>query len=749
MGAVVTQTYRVLLAGNPNSGKTSIFNGLTGTRHKVANYPGVTVEKREGAYTYDQCRFEILDLPGTYSLSSYSPEERVTCRELLRDEDFVTVVVVEASTLSRSLHLLGQIMQLHANPVLCLNMWDEFERSGASVDLGRLRSLLGFPVVATVGNVGTGLEDLRGAIARAAREPMRRNGRLVLGERLEQALGDVAQPLVHLPGSERTRAWTAEKLLAGDVGFTDQVAAHGEAGAAAIEAAGVWRRRLEAESGFDIVLYITERYHGFVDGLLRDVLHHPPRANAREVSDRIDQVLVHPVLGLPIFLAIMYALFWLAFRVGGAPMGWIDAGFGALGRWVTDWWPAGSTSPLQSLLVDGIIAGVGGVLVFLPNIVLLFCGLAALEDTGYMARAAFLMDRFLSRFGLHGQSFIPLMTGFGCSIPGIMATRTLRNEQDRLTTILVLPLMSCGARLPIWMLLVPAFFPPRAHAPVLWSIYLIGILLALGLAALLRRSVLKSQAAPFVLELPPYRVPTLRAMALQMVDRGWLYVRKAGTIILALSIVLWAMSAYPKPRTYEVDRDIAAGRIVVSAPVASDMPAPAESPLGVNGTPGSTAVSPDAGAGDASAISTPIVLTPEELASRRGGEDLRASFTGGLGRALEPLLRPMGFDWRLGAGLVGAFAAKEVFVAQMGIVYSLGAADESSESLRHAFQRDYSPLAGFSLMLFLLIATPCMATVAITRRETGGWKWALIQFWGLTAIGYLLAVTVYQVGRLF
>jgi ferrous iron transport protein B len=504
-----------------------------------------------------------------------------------------------------------------------------------------------------------------------------------------------------------------------------------------------WRHRLEAESGLDIMLYVTERYHGFVDGLLRQVLRRPPRADARAVSDRIDQVLVHPVLGIPIFLVIMYALFWLAFRVGEAPMGWIEGVFGLLGRGVSSLWTAGSTSPLRSLLVDGVIAGVGGVLVFLPNIVLLFFGLALLEDTGYMARAAFLMDRFLHKFGLHGQSFIPLMTGFGCSIPGIMATRTLRNEQDRLATILVLPLMSCGARLPIWMLLVPAFFPPKAHAPVLWGIYLVGILLALGLASLLRRSVLQGQVAPFVLELPPYRVPTLRAMAMQMFDRAALYMRKAGTIILAISIVLWAIAAYPKPRAYEIDRAIAAGEIVEQ-----------EEPLG-----DAVATGPatgDAAASEASpgttpaqdALRTPMVLTPEEVEARRGAEDLRASLSGRLGRALEPLLRPMGFDWRLGSGLIGAFAAKEVFVAQMGIVYSLGAADENSESLRSALQRDYSRLAGVSLMLFLLVATPCMATVAITRREAGGWKWALAQFFGLTALGYALATAVYQMGRL-
>jgi len=709
---------RILLAGNPNCGKTSIFNQLTGARHKVANYPGVTVEKRAGTFVHRGRRFELFDLPGTYSLTSYSPEERVACGEMQSDDVAVTVVVVESTLLSRSLHLLAQVMQIHANPVLCLNMWDEFEASGASLDLAQLRSLLGFPVVTTVGHLGKGIEELKEVILEAADNPVRRNGRLVLGERLERALAGVAQRLEATPVPLAARAWTAEKLLVEDPEYTDHVAAHGEAGSAAVEEAARARKRLEAETGLDMPLYVTERYHGFVDGLLREVLRRPPRADARAVSDRIDRVLVHRVLGLPIFLLIMYGLFWATFRLGETPMGWIESGFDHLGTIVSGFWPAGSASPLRSLLVDGVIAGVGGVLVFVPNILLLFLGLAALEDTGYMARAAFLMDRYLHPFGLHGQSFIPLMSGFGCSIPGIMATRTLRNERDRLTTILVLPLMSCGARLTIWMLLVPAFFAPSRRAPALLGIYLAGVILALLVALVVRKAWLKGKASPFVLELPPYRTPTARALFLQIFDRCGMYVRKAGTIILAVSVLMWAIASYPKPASYAIDRDLATGTVVVG------------DPAGQPELPGVR------------------VLTESEVAAARASEDLRASITGTLGRALEPVIKPMGFDWRVGSGLIGAFAAKEVFVAQMGIVYALGGENDDAASLRSALRASYPPAAGLALMVFLLVATPCMATVAITRRETGGWKWAAVQFWGLTALGYLLAVGVYQIGRL-
>jgi ferrous iron transport protein B len=311
------------------------------------------------------------------------------------------------------------------------------------------------------------------------------------------------------------------------------------------------------------------------------------------------------------------------------------------------------------------------------------------------------------------------MTGFGCSIPGIMATRTLRNERDRLTTILVLPLMSCGARLPIWMLLVPAFFAPRYRAPALWGIYVVGVVLALLLALTLRGTWLRGKVSPFVLELPPYRLPTMRALLLQICDRAWMYVRKAGTVIFAVSVLMWVIASYPKPRTYEIDQAVASGAVAIGNPEA---------------------------AGDR--VPGVCVRSEADLASARSAEDLRASIAGQLGRFLEPALRPMGFDWRVGAGLIGAFAAKEVFVAQMGIVYALGGAEKKTESLRAALRESYPPAAGFALMLFLLVATPCMATGAITRRETGGWKWAAIQFWGLTVLGYLLATGVYQIGSL-
>lgn len=729
---IESRTTKVLLAGNPNSGKTSIFNALTGARQRVGNYPGVTVERRDGRYHDNGRSFVVTDLPGTYSLTSFSPEERITQDELINANGSVVVTVVDSTTLKRSLVLLAQILRTGANPVLCLNMADEAQSSGQQLDLHRLEELLGFPVVETIGHRGRGVEQLKDAIQRAADKPLRRPG-VRLGDRVEAAIAHIQDVLPAAEFPEKIRGWVASKLLIGEPGLTQRVRAQGRAGEEAIDVASSERERLEAETGMDAALHLTERYYGFVDGLLREVTTRSPREDAREVSDSVDRVLANRVIGVPIFLAIMYAVFWVTFTVGEYPMTWIETGFSALGSAISGLWPLGSESPIRSLLVDGIIGGVGGVIVFLPNIVLLFVGLALLEDTGYMARAAFLADRLMHRVGLHGRSFIPLMTGFGCSIPGIMATRTLENERDRLATMLVLPLMSCGARLAIWMLLIPAFFAPHWRAPILWLIYLTGIVLALAFAMLLRRTLLKGDEAPFVMELPPYRVPTLRGVVRKALDRSWIYLRKAGTIILGISVLLWFVASYPKPPSYEINREIENGTVEAFRP-APDMTesvmmerladARRDAPPGVQ------------------------VLTAAEIERHRQSEDLRYSIAGRIGRAMEPVIRPMGFDWKLGTAMIGAFAAKEVFVAQIGIVYSLGETNERSQGLRSVISREYSPLVAISLILFLLVGTPCMATVAITRRESGSWKWALLQFGGLTALAYFLSLIVYQVGRL-
>ncbi len=712
-----TTTISVALAGQPNAGKTSIFNALTGSTGNVGNYPGVTVERRSGKYNHENIRYEVIDLPGTYSLGSFSPEERVAQHELLDNTPDVLVVVVDSTVLTRSLVFFAQVLQLGANTVLALNMADEARHAGQQIDVAHMSELLGCPVVETEGHRGRGVARLREVIAQVAANPVTPRAP-VLGERLSEALASISTRLAAAQIPERGRDWIACRLLVDDRQVVERVSRLDGAGQLARQEAQQQREDLERLTNERIAVYVGERYHGFAHGLVSEIRRQGPRADARALSDSVDRVLAHRLLGLPFFFAIMYAIFWTTFTVGDQPMGWIEAGFARLGDSITGWWPATSLPALRSLVLDGIIAGVGGVVVFLPNIVLLFLGLALLEDTGYMARAAFLMDQLMHRFGLHGKSFLPLMTGFGCSVPGIMATRTLENERDRLITMLVLPLMSCGARLPIWMLLVPAFFPPQLRSPILMLIYLGGALLALVLAAVLRKTLFKGQEAPFVMELPPYRLPTWRALVNKMSERSLLYVRKAGTVILAISIVMWFITAYPRPQQFEIDTRIAAGQVEI------------------------------VDEGGAAATSTPRRITGDEAASLRAGERLRHSVAGRIGGLLEPVLEPLGYDWKLATGLLGSFAAKEVFVAQMGIIHSLGETDEESAPLRAVLARNYSPLVGVSLIIFLLIATPCMATVAVTHRESGRWRWALLQFGGLTGLAYVLALVVYQGGRL-
>jgi ferrous iron transport protein B len=635
--------HRVLLMGNPNSGKTSLFNALTGSRQRVGNYPGVTVEWRESEWRHDDQRITIRDLPGTYSLSPYSPEEVIARKELTAGQHDAVVVVVDSMILRRSFTFLLQVMQMESSVVLCLNMADEAHRAGQELDRSALQELLGIPVVETSAKHGKGIDELKAAITAAIETPAKG-----LHPDLARAIG----PL-RIVGEEET---------------------------------------------------VTEHMMGYAaaaDILIERSLIHVAREDHRRISDRIDAVVAHRVWGLPIFLAVMYAMFWMTFTLGEAPMNWIESGVAMLGGLVTNLWPGDPGSPLLSLLVDGIIAGVGGVLVFLPNIILLFLGLSLLEDTGYLARAAYISDRVLSRFGLHGKSFLPLITGFGCSIPGIMATRTIENERDRLATIFVLPLMSCGARLPIWLLLIPALFPKSLQAPMMWGVYVGGIVLAMGIALLLRGTLLKGGPTPFLLELPPYRLPTPRDILLRMVDRSLSYLRKAGTVILAISILLWILANYPQPNGYTVDTEIAAG----------------------------------------------ATYSQQEAQGLRAAEALEYSAMGRLGKFLQPAFAPLGFDARLVTASLGAFAAKEVFVSQMSIVYALGE-EGSPGDLGDKLRANYSPLVGVSMIIFLLVGTPCMATLAITRRETASWKWAWLQFGGLTALAYLLAMLAFNVGRL-
>ncbi len=700
----------VALAGNPNAGKTTIFNQLTGARHHVGNYPGVTVERKEGSVKCGEITIKIVDLPGTYSLTAYSEDEVVARNFLIEERPDVVVDIIDASNLERNLYLTVQLMELGLPLVLAFNMSDTARARGYQFDLKKLSEFFGAPIVETVGHKGKGIDDLVATILSVAKQKKNRNAKAIdYGKEIEQ---EIKKLKAILPQDEPELVskydsrWLSVKLLE-----NDQEVIHNIKSPLVTAKAQEAIYRIEKILGEYPETAIASARYGFISGACQEAVRSTVEAR-HTMSDRIDAIVTNRLLGIPIFLLLMYLVFQLTFTLGDPPMGWIESFFDWIGGQVELWWPQGSESALKSLIIDGLIGGVGGVIVFLPNIILLFLAIAILEDSGYMARAAFIMDRLMHKIGLHGKSFIPMLIGFGCSVPAIMATRTLESTRDRLTTMLVTPLMSCGARLPIYALIIPAFFPKAWHGEMLWIIYMTGIVLAILGAKLLRSTVLKGESMTFVMELPPYRMPTLKGVLIHMWDRAWLYLKKAGTIILGISIILWAMTSFPALPD-QIKSQFDERRKAVCAQNLPDEEKQAR------------------------------LATIENQEAQAA---LRYSFAGRIGTAMEPVLKPMGFDWRIGTALIGAFAAKEVFVAQLGIVYSVGEADEESEGLREKLKKNYTPLVGFCIMLFCLISAPCMATIAVTKRESNSWKWAMFQLVGLTLLAFIMTTTVYQVG---
>ena len=686
---------KAALAGNPNSGKTSIFNMLTGARQHVGNYPGVTVEKKEGIFKYAGLEITLVDLPGTYSLSAYSTEELVARNFVIDEHPDVVVDIIDAANIERHLYLATQLIEMNVPLVLAFNMSDIAEQKGLKFDIEQLSKLLEAEIVSTVGNKGKGKTELLDAIIKTSEEGKRQRIHQVnYGEEIEHELAvigillaDKEQQLVEKYGPR----WLAVKLLESDTDITDKIHSR-----EVLEAVTASTEHLKGIFADEPEIVMADRRYGFISGACQETIKTTVESR-HSSSDMIDAVVTNRILGLPIFLILMYLVFLSTFKIGKYPMGWLEQFFEWAGITIAGFWPAGSESWLKSLLVDGVIGGVGGVIVFLPNILLLFLAIALLEDSGYMARAAFIMDRVMHKIGLHGKSFIPMLIGFGCSVPAIMATRILENRRNRLTTIMAIPLMSCGAKLTIYMLIIPAFFQEQWRGPMLWLIYLIGIVLSIVVIKVLRLSVFKGETTPFVMELPPYRMPTGKSVCIHMWHRGWMYLRKAGTIILVVSIILWVAMSYPKPNEQTL-----AG------------------------------------------------LNPEQAQQKR----LEHSVIGRIGQGIEPALKPLGFDWKIGTALIGATGAKEVFVSQLAIVYAVssqeaGGADgkKSTQSLREKLQANYTPLTGFCIMLFCLIYAPCVATVAMTRQETNSWGWALFQFFGLTALAYAVTLIVYQIGN--
>ncbi|BET68817.1 ferrous iron transport protein B [Opitutales bacterium ASA1] len=687
------------LVGNPNCGKTTLFNALTGLRQKVGNYPGVTVEKKVGeCFSQHGKLMRLIDLPGSYSLAARSPDEAIM-RDVLLGRRADTpqpdrvVCVVDASNLERNLYLATQVIELGLPTILVLNMMDLAALRSVSVDAAALERELGVPVVCCEAASGKGVRELRLVMSREALPPSA--WRLPLPAAVEPAVVYIADAATRRPHTEPSARARAEALLL----LTEQdkeeleVAGSRHSPEAAHARLAEWTARWRAEE-FDWRGAIIGARYEAIGGICERTVRRG-ETTGETVSDRIDAVLVHPFWGWVALSAVMAFLFLSIFSFAEAPMNWIDAGVAWLSDLVRDAMPAGD---VRDLLTDGVVAGVGGVVIFLPQILILFFFIGLLESSGYMARAAFIMDRLMSKVGLNGKSFIPLLSSYACAIPGIMSARTIEEPKDRLVTILVAPLMSCSARLPVYLLLIAALFPSEAVSAwqktgIMFGMYALGTLGAFAFAWVFKRFLLKGAPPLMIMELPPYRLPSLRNVLLHMYERAMAFLRKAGTIILGISILLWALTTYPKI---------------------------------------------------------------DDAALADGDSAIAHSVAGRLGHAMEPVIAPLGFNWQIGIGLISSFAAREVFVSSMAVVYSVEEdAEADARPLRDALldarwedgRAVFTPLVCLGLMVFYVFAMQCISTTVVVRRETGSWRWPLFQLGYMTGFAYLAALVIHQGGR--
>ncbi|HPF38887.1 MAG TPA: ferrous iron transport protein B [Phycisphaerae bacterium] len=715
-----TRIRRVAVAGNPNSGKTSLFNQLTGLRAKVANYHGVTVEKREGRLADHD--ITLVDLPGAYSLSARSPEEVIARNVLLglvkgEPRPDAVVIVIDASNLERNLYLASQIIELGLPTIVACNMMDVAQRRGRAIDLRRLSEGLGVEVLPTVARTGEGAAELRRAIAALCEAtvpatPRRRDFRLP--DVIESAVDRIAERLVADDVATEDSARGAALLWLMDrTSDVDPAVRNASLLCHLSDASTDIAEQIASDvsAAFeDPTRVIIEARYDWIGGVVRSASP-PTEPSRRTRTDRIDAILTHRLWGMLVFAGVMFSLFLGIFTVADPLMGLIETAQTATAEALKTWMPEG---PLQSLLADGVVAGVGSVVIFFPQICILFLLLTLLEDTGYIARAAFLMDRVMNRVGLHGRSFIPLLSSYACAIPGILATRTIEHPRDRLTTILVAPLMSCSARLPVYLIVIGALFGHSVwmRTGVLFGMYALGTIAAFVIAMILKRSLLKGPPPAFIMELPPYHFPQLRTVLRTTWDRSKLFLTGAGTTIFAVCVVIWALSYFPR--------------------------------LDMNNLSAEEAAQLASVAGDEAAV--------EHV---KQSLQLRNSAIGHVGHWIEPIIEPLGYDWRMGIGILSSFAAREVFVGTMGITFALGEADETSDALREKLQsaqwpdgrKLVTPLSGLSLLIFYVFACQCASTLAVVKKETGGWRWPAFMFTYMTIIAYVGALAVFQIGR--
>jgi len=720
-----THTINVALVGNPNCGKTTLFNYATGKRERVGNYSGVTVDLKTAHVEKDEYTINITDLPGTYSISEYTPEELYVRTHLTDDKPDVVINVIDASNLERNLYLTTQLIDMNIKVIIALNMFDELEKKGDDFDYVTLGKMLGIPIIPTIGSKGRGLDELLWKVIDVYedKDPVLRHIHVNYGSIINESVNKLKTEIKkhHELVDNYYPRFACIKLLEGDKTFISQFSKL-PFSSDIIEMSKVEIIRLQKEFNEHTETIIANAKYGFIKGALKET-YKESSIKKEKKKWGIDDFLTNRWMGFPLFMIFMWAMFQATFSIGSYPQHWIDLGVQFIAHTIEYIMPVGS---LRDLMVNGIIGGIGGVIVFLPNILILFFCISLMEDTGYMARAAFIMDRLMHKIGLHGKSFIPLLMGFGCNVPAIMSTRTLENKKDRLLTMLIIPFMSCSARLPVYILLISAFFPYH-QGLVLLSVYLIGVVLAIIMALVFKNIFFAKKDVPFVMELPPYRIPTLRNTSIHMWDKSVQYITKMGTTILVASILIWALGYFPRNVHFSKNYDSAIATIQNNNTLFDS-------------------------------IKHQEIKVIE---SNREAERLEKSYIGRMGKAIEPAIQPLGFDWKIGVSILTGLASKEIVLGTMGVLYQTDfSVNKSSANLHTKLQEQtytsgpkigkkvFSQLVAFSLMIFILIYFPCVAVIAAIKRESD-WKWSVFTMFYTTILAWLLSFGVYQIGSYF
>lgn len=737
------KTINVALVGNPNSGKTTVFNFASHSREKVGNYGGVTVDAKHAVFKHAGYTFKLVDLPGTYSITCYSPEELYVRDHIVNELPDVILNVIDSSNLERNLYLTTQLIDMDMKVVVALNMWDEFRDSGNQLDVDMLSKMLGIPMIHTVGSRGNGIGKLFNKIIDVYedREPIVRHIHINYGRSIEKAIKNL-QTLINMPGNESITnriapRYISIKLLEKDEQEIDRIKQSCKNPEEILEAAVHESEGIEKSRNETMETIITDAKYGFIEGALKETMKKPEKQEDKISRSRlIDSVVTGKFMSYPIFLLAMWITFEATFAIGQYPMNWINDFTGWLSNFLIQVMPTGI---IRDLLVNGIIGGVGAVLSFLPNILILFFFLTLMEDTGYMARVAFIVDKLMHKVGLHGKSFIPMLMGFGCNVPAIMATRTIENKNDRLVTMLIIPFMSCTARYAVYILIISAFFP-HYQGTILFGLYILGIILAGIIAWIFKKTLFKKSILPFVMELPPYRMPRPSAVLKQTWFKGEQYLRKMGTVILFASIIIWALGYFPVGKKYEVQYH--KKEKLVETSFRQKINQPGMSKVMTNKLEDQK--------------NNEMSILEAQLAAKKQAN----SFIGRIGHFIEPIIRPLGFDWKMGVSLIAGSAAKEVVVSTMGVLYPPSSGKKHDESLAqrlmhqvyttgpHKGQQIYTPLIAFTFLVFVLIYFPCVATIAAIKNESGKWKWSLFMALYTTSLAWVISFIVYQGGKL-